>query len=132
MRYKPLLQLILLIIVGANLTLVCQGHIHGGHFEGPHLAILPETDEVSAEQAGAMKGMAVSKSAVLLPGRLGSSTASAQNAPEGASTTILPAMLPATVQEHSTNTTISGEALRLFPTSLASTPDTPPPRSRAY
>ena len=44
MRSRPLLQLVLLLLVGLNLTLVCQGHESHGHAEGPHLAFLPETE----------------------------------------------------------------------------------------
>src|SRR6266480_3670337 len=37
--------LLLTLLVGLNLSLVCQGHEHGDHVTGPHLSFLGEPDE---------------------------------------------------------------------------------------
>jgi hypothetical protein len=37
--------LLLTLLVGLNLSLVCQGHEHGEHITGPHLSFLGEPDE---------------------------------------------------------------------------------------
>jgi hypothetical protein len=37
--------LLLTLLVGLNLSLVCQGHEHGDHITGPHLSFLGEPDE---------------------------------------------------------------------------------------
>jgi hypothetical protein len=37
------------LLAGINLTIVCQGHDHGGHHTGVHLAIAPEPHQEGEE-----------------------------------------------------------------------------------
>src|SRR5439155_11126662 len=48
------LRTLLVLFVGVNLTLVCQGHNEGGHHSGVHLIFAHEPEE-SAREAGMLQ-----------------------------------------------------------------------------